>query len=255
MAIEFKSSVNKYYKNQYFVYDMTTREAVIYPPKKNHLRSVIPISVKLADKKNLSSKLISENETFKAMLERILLQRKQWEEFLERLRKSGGGGGNLKTIDRIAVSFMLSSFLNNKIMKALIEHFNFEFLKQLMSQAKKNEINIPVLVFTVLLKILTGSKAQNTNSNIITKTLTGSISQLKKEILTLAIAFAFQLNKLKDILQEDFRQTLKKISIRKRLLEFKEVFAEILMEIKDEVLNILELFKDLVMFLHMKIKI
>lgn len=167
------------------------------------------------------------SEVLKASLERALLEKKLWEEFLEKLRKSGGGGGGLRRIDRIAVSFMLSHFLSAKVIKALMQNINMEFLKQFFISQ-----NLLVKVFSILqsgtaqiLSLFGKPFTTNVFGNLQThgaKVLQSTFQKLEKATLSLATAISFLLNKLKEILENEYQEEIQKKDIKDKLNNFKK---------------------------------
>ena len=71
----------------------------------------------------------SSRIAFEASMQRAMQNQKYWDELLDKLRKSGGGGGGSdKRFDRIAVSMMLTNFLSNKNLQAILRNVRNEFM-------------------------------------------------------------------------------------------------------------------------------
>ncbi|MBI1858606.1 MAG: hypothetical protein HYR97_05795 [Candidatus Melainabacteria bacterium] len=193
------------------------------------------------------SKSIASDGAFKAAMQRILVEKKIWEDFLEKLRQSGGGGGgSLRRIDRIAVSFMLMNFLSDKTMKALMQNFNIEFLKQLAFSNDKSTQN-PVVNFisqaTFLIAHTVASIVASVVNSPVVQNIGNMISTVVKGVSSLAVYFSFQLNKLKELLEKELNEAIRKLDLKEKLQKLKEIVADFFVELKEETFNFIEFVK------------
>lgn len=193
-----------------------------------YLVSVSRVKANIVNSNFENGKLLSANEAFKAALEKIILQNKIWEDFLEKLRKSGGGGGGgLRRIDRIAVSFMLSNFLNNKIMQALIQSFNNEFLKLVVFGQGQNEPAQKYNIFSGLVNSLntngkTGIAFVIRQIQSVVNIAIKGILAFNKQVTGLLEMLSFHLNKLKELLESEFKEAVRKLNFKEKIRKAKE---------------------------------
>lgn len=159
------------------------------------------------------SKTIASKIAFEASMQRAIQNQKYWDELLEKLRKSGGGGGpSSSRFDRIAVSMMLTNFLSNKNVQAILRNIRNEFInlnKEISSQLKNPSQN----VFTRIAKIITligGRDVPLERLYNVSQNLFKSIGKIIKQIPAIIFLIAFQLNKLKEILEKELREMIKK---------------------------------------------
>lgn len=146
-------------------------------------------------------------------MSRVIENKKYWDELLEKLRKSGGGGSGDKGFDRIAVSMMLTNFLRNKIIEAMIRNLNTEFGNIFKQIDIKISINIHSM-FANVQKI--GNVILKGFMNIISLIVRKDVAMqrlytVSQWISPFAILLSFHLNKLKEILKLDIKGKMKKI--------------------------------------------
>ena len=181
---------------------------------------------KMIDKLNLQSRETASKIAFQAVLERALLNKKYWDELLDKLRKMGGGGGGSDLrFDRIAVSMQLMNFLSNKTIYAMVKNFTQEFLKSMDNFLNKSHI-FNQNVFVAGMQKIVGTVFNGITNiiSLITRRDAPSgrlYSRTSNVLLSLAGAMSFQINKLKEILEKELKRFLKKLKIT--LLDF---FAE-----------------------------
>lgn len=187
--------------------------------------------------KNDQSQALASKIAFQANMERALLNQKYWDELLEKLRKmgGGGGGGNDTRFDRIAVSMQLMSFLSNKTIQAMIKNFNGEFLK-LMNNISNHFQGANQNVFVASLQKF-GKAIFDGFANIISLIVrrdapTARLDDAIPQLLSFVGMLSFQLNKLKEL--------MKKLDIKGKLKKIKNVILDFFVEMKEEVLNMVD---------------
>ena len=200
-------------------------------------------------------RLVSNNQSqsnaakaaFTAGMERAQLSQKYWDELLEKLRKAGGGGGggNDNRFDRIAVSMMLSNFLSGKTIQAMLRNFSGELfsLNKIPNQINNsNQIQMGNIIQAI----------GNIISNSITNTISlivrrdppsGRLYTVSNILPTLIGILSFQLNKLKEILEEDLKEFIKKLDVKEKMKLIKTFVLDFFVELEENILSIIELTK------------
>lgn len=202
------------------------------------------------------AKSIVSQAAFQASLERMILQKKIWEDFLDKLRKGGGGGGSMRRLDRIAVSFMLMNYLSDKAIKAMLENLNLEFLK---SQSMQNSGLVGTLRATSLLNATSVLRVTSVqfiialikNSGI--QNIPKAFLAVKLQLSGLLAAFSFQLNKLKEVIEEELKEAIRKLDVKEKMKKIKERLADLFAGFKSYVLDVLENFWDFLNKIPLKI--
>ena len=207
------------------------RIAESYQPVQQSTPQRTGTNLRVLNRNSDIAKSISSNGAFQASMERMILQKKIWEDFLEKLKQGGGGGGgSMKRLDRIAVSFMLINYLSDKAIKAIMENLNMAFLKsqgmQNPEQAGNQNIvetlhatSLRNVVLTIVLVAIRNLGIQN---------IPKFISNIKSDVLGLLATFSFQLNKLKEILEEELRESIKKLDIKGKIKKIKDVINNVI---------------------------
>ncbi len=205
-------------------------------------------------------KLISNNQlqtntskaAFNTSMERALLSQKYWDELLEKLRRAGGGGGggNDKRFDRVAVSMMLSNFLSNKTIQAMLQNFGVELfdLNQILNQSKNVNQNVSLNIIQnigkMILNNLTNAISLIIRRDVPSARLYTALIQLS----SLIELISFQLKKLKEILEEDLKEAIKKLDVKEKMRKIKAALTDFFVEMKDELLNFIEFVKSDLLF-------
>ena len=204
-------------------------------------------------------RLVSNNQlqtnaskaAFNASMERAQLSQKYWEELLEKLRRAGGGGGgNDKKFDRIAVSMMLSNFLSNKTIQAMLRNFGVELfgLKNVSNHINNANQNIFINVIQNIGKIVLNCLT-NTISLIIRKDApVGRLYTALSQLSSLIGLISFQMNKLKEILEEDLKECIKKLDVKEKMKKIKTFVLDLFVEMKEVLLSVIEFVKSNLLF-------
>ena len=196
-------------------------------------------SNKLDDSRAVASKI-----AFTAQMERALLNNQYWDDLLEKLRKAGGGGGGGSQFDRVTVSMQLISFLTDKAIQAIIKNFNTELLKQANDLTNHlqnaNQNNFAGLIQKIGNMILNG--ITNTISIIIHRdTPMGRLYAVSTQLSSLIGGVSFQLNKLKELLEEDLKELIRKLDVKEKIRKVKKALLDFFVEMKEELKDITKL--------------
>ena len=208
----------------------------VYQPQRPNLRLVL----------NNQLQANASKAAFNASMEKASLSQKYWNELLEKLRKAGGGGGgNDNRFDRIAVSMMLSNFLNSKTIQAMLRNFSSEMfgLNNIPNQINNSsQIQIGNIMQTIGKSILTGMT--NLLSLMVPRdATTGRLHPTLNQLSTLISLLSFQLNKLKELLENDLKETIKKLDVKEKLKKVKTFVLDFFVEMKDTLLSVVEFVK------------
>ena len=182
---------------------------------------------------------------FNASMERAQLSQKYWEELLEKLRKAGGGGGggNDKSFDRIAVSMMLSNFLSNKTIQAMLRNFGMELFGSNKISNQINNINqnattnVIQIIGKFIFGIIIGSR------DLPWQVSTATIKSLSNNLIGILGAFSLQMNKLKEILEEDLKEFIKKLDVKEKMKKIKTFILDFFVEMKEEILDVINFLR------------
>ena len=187
-------------------------------------------------------RLVSNNQlqtnaskaAFNTSMERAELSQKYWEELLEKLRRAGGGGGNDKKFDRIAVSMMLSNFLSNKTIQAMLRNFGVELfgLNKIPNQINNANQNIFINVIQNIGEMILNSITNALSLIVRRDAPLGRLYTALKVLPALIGSLSFQLNKLKEILEEDLKEFIKKLDVKEKMKKMKEQLLNIVEFVK-----------------------
>ena len=215
----------------------------------------LPRQASTPQTKRPNLKLISNNQlqtnaskaAFNTSMERAELSQKYWEELLEKLRRAGGGGGggNDKRFDRIAVSMMLSNFLSNKTIQAMLRNFGVELFSLNKIPNQINNVNKNVFI-TVIQNI--GTVILNGVTNIMSLIVrrdapTVRLYTISTQLFSLIGILSFQLNKLKEILEEDLKEFIKKLDVKEKMKKIQTFILDFFVEMKDTLFSVIEFVK------------
>ena len=188
---------------------------------------------------------IASKIAFQASMEKAQLNQQYWDELLKKLRRSGGGGSDPK-FDRIKVSMQLMNFLSNKNIQAMLRNFNFEFLK-LPSNSFNPHHGINQNVFVLGLQKFSNVIFNNiTNMILLIVRRDAPLGRLYGAANRLVFgieSFIFQFNKLKEILEQEFKETIRKLDVKEELKKIKTVILDFFVEMREEVLGVTDFLK------------
>ncbi len=181
---------------------------------------------------------------FNAGMERAQLNQKYWNDLLEKLRKAGGGGGggNDNRFDRIAVSMMLSNFLSNKTIQAMLRNFGVELFdtNNIANQTRNaNQIQTGNVLQVI------GKFAFNHLTNAISLIVRrdAPAGRLYSQFSALAGILSFQMNKLKEILEEDLKEFIKKLDVKEKMKKIKTFVLDFFVEMKEELQDAIDFLR------------
>lgn len=210
---------------------------IAYKPVSSYTRRG---NLKLVDLDSLTkSRDIASKAAYETSLMKALENKKFWDELLEKLRKSGSGGGGSRKIDKILTSLMFTNFLSSKLVQAMLKSFNMEFLKSLTDNISKQTNNLTQGTIGKIVQNVTTFTLNVTTalfSNII-KILNlpnafKYTTSFTNQLTSLVGILSFQLNKLKEILEEELKELITKLDVKEKIRK-----------VREEILNVLEVAK------------
>ena len=207
--------------------------SLTYQPVKGHLKLV----------SNNQLHINASKAALNASMERAQLNQKYWEELLEKLRRAGGGGGgDDKRFDRLAVSMMLSTFLSNKAIQAMLRNFGVELFgsNQNLNQTNDANHNIFINVIQNIGKFIFGIVI---GRSLPWQVSTATIKLLSNNLIGILGTLSFQLNKLKEILEEDLKEFVKKLDVKEKMKKIQTFVLDLFVEMKEELLSVIEFIK------------
>ncbi|MBI3590293.1 MAG: hypothetical protein HY094_02805 [Candidatus Melainabacteria bacterium] len=198
------------------------------------------------------SRAIASKIAFNASMEKAMLSQQYWDELLEKLRKGGGGGGGSKSFDRVTVSMMLTNFLSNKTIQAMLRNFTGDSLDIKNNNLNQLHLTNQGVYVNIIQKI----------SNMVLNSVTGFISLIvRRYIPTMRLSvfsnqlslliglLSFQLNKLKEVLEENLKEMIKKLDIKEKIRKVKAALTDFFVELKENLLSAVDEFKFFLKFL------
>lgn len=179
---------------------------------------------------------------FNASMQRAVMNQKYWEDILEKLRKAGGGGGGGSRFDRITVSMQLMDFITKKMISAILENVKAGSLKAEGLNVGSSDKNITSAILSIIpqnVKSIFIPIIMNLNTQV-----KNIFSSTTKTISNVLIAFSAQINKLKQLIEEDLKNIFEKLNIKGKLKKVQTVLFEFFVEMKEEVRNAVEFIKN-----------
>lgn len=156
----------------------------------------------------------TQKASFEKFMSRISLERTED----EKRKKAGGGGGSSMRFDRLLVSLMLTNFLTNKQILALLESLNLKMLQQdiFMETYKSGKLNFKKVFSTQQFsnQIISFTNGLLYGIQHIKAGLISSNKMLGEYGKAFIIALSFQLNKAKEVLIEEFKERIKKVNFK-----------------------------------------
>ena len=194
------------------------------------------------------SRAVASKIAFNAQMERTLLNNQYWNDLLEKLRKAGGGGGGGSQFDRVTVSMQLMSFLSDKTIQAMLKNFNGEVFNQnnnFSNQSQNTNQNVFQNVIqkigNVILHGVTNIMSLIVRKDAPTVRLYAALTQLSSLIGILS----FQLNKLKEILEEHLKELIRKLDVKGKIRKIKRALLDFFVGMNKELKDIIKLLKNI----------
>ena len=183
-------------------------------------------------------KIISYNTA----LERTMQSQREWAEFLRKLREGGGGGGGgSRRYDKIAMSMKWINFLSGKLIQNLMQnakmlplltHTNTIQTKNINQSYSLNLIQKAGFFLSKGLSNIISLLARN-NLLINTQKTFLLISKEFNEILQIV---SFQLNKLKEVLEQELKEA-RKMDIREKIKEGTKLIIDFFVKLTENILK------------------
>ena len=184
-------------------------------------------------------KIISYNTA----LERTMQSQREWAEFLRKLREGGGGGGGgSRRYDKIAMSMKWINFLSGKLIQNLMQnakmlplltHTNTIQTKNINQSYSLNLIQKAGFFLSKGLSNIISLLARN-NLLINTQKTFLLISKEFNEILQIV---SFQLNKLKEVLEQELKEATRKMDIREKTKEGTKLIIDFFVKLTENILK------------------
>lgn len=178
---------------------------------------------------------------FNAAMQRAQTNQQYWNDLLEKLRKSGGGGGGGSRFDRVTVSMQLMDFITKKMISSILENLKMGSLKSETTVNNSSEKNI--------ISLISSSIPQNIK-NVFIPIVVNISTQVKnvflstsKMISSILIAFSAQINKLKQLIEDDLKNMFEKLNIKGKLKKVQTILFDFFVEMKEEIKNTINFIK------------
>ncbi len=179
--------------------------------------------------------------SFEASMERAQLNQRYWDELLKKLRKSGGGSGGSSQFDRIAVSMMLTNFLSNKAIQALLRNFIGESSNQNLNVVNLHQYSVQngIISFMQTMYDFASPLINNFSSlaNAVKSLSSKAYTKLSSELSSVLTILSFQLHKLKEVLEQDFKEAIKKLDVKEKLKKTRIALNDYFIELGDDLIN------------------
>ena len=184
-------------------------------------------------------KIISYNTA----LERTMQSQREWAEFLRKLREGGGGGGGgSRRYDKIAMSMKWINFLSGKLIQNLMQnakmlplltHTNTIQTKNINQSYSLNLIQKAGFFLSKGLSNIISLLARNNLLINAQKTL----SLISKEFNEILQIVSFQLNKLKEVLEQELKEATRKMDIREKIKEGTKLIIDFFVKLTENILK------------------
>ena len=190
---------------------------------------------------------IASKIAFEASMQRAQLNQKYWDDILQKLRKAGGGGGGSR-FDRIIVSMQLMNFLSNKTIQAMLRNFIGDMNesrsshKNILDINSSSSVSIPQKIGNIILRGLSIMFLLSVRTNALFGRLHGTTHKISHFVSILS----FQLNKLKELLEEDLKESIKKLDVKEKLKRIKTIAMDIFATIQSELVETIGELKSII---------
>ncbi len=188
--------------------------------------------------------------SFEASMERSQLNQRYWDELLKKLRKSGGGSGGSNQFDRIAVSMMLTNFLSNKAIQALLRNFIGESLNQNLNVVNLHQSSVQnrIISFIQIMYDFTSPLINNISSlaNAMKSLSSKAYLKLSSELSGILTILSFQLHKLKEVLEQDFKEAIRKLDVKEKLKKIRTALNDYFIELGNDLISSVNTLKSYV---------
>ena len=183
-------------------------------------------------------KIISYNTA----LERTMQSQREWAEFLRKLREGGGGGGGgSRRYDKIAMSMKWINFLSGKLIQNLMQSAKtLPLLTSTNTIQTKNinqshSLNLMQKAGFFLSKGLSNIISLLARNNLLINAQK-TLSLISKEFNEILQIVSFQLNKLKEVLEQELKEA-RKMDIREKIKEGTKLIIDFFVKLTENILK------------------